>query len=85
MSRAEQKMRILLANTAALGVPTQDLAELVEATLTGNVLESVMRVRALTELSNQLDSGTLMALAALTARQGNAVADLMAAAEGPRH
>ena len=85
MSGPEQKMRTLLANTAALGVPTRDLAELVEANLTGNVLESVMRVRALTELSNQLDSATLMALAALTARRGDVFADLVAAAEGPRH
>jgi hypothetical protein len=85
MSGPEQRIRILLANTTALGLPTQDLADLVQANMTGNILESVMRLRALTELSSQLDSGTLMALAAAVGRNGDIVADLMSALGGPKH
>ncbi len=85
MSRAEEKMRTLLANTAARGMPTQDLAELLEANLTGNLLESVMRVRALTELSSLLDSATLMALTAVVVRRGGLVADMVWALDSPRH
>jgi hypothetical protein len=78
-------MRTLLAKGAALGVPAQDLADLVEANMTGNILESVMRVRALTELSAQLDSVTLLALAALTTRHGKGVAEMVSALVSPQH
>jgi hypothetical protein len=78
-------MRILLANSTASGVPAQDLAELVKANMTGNVLESVMRVRALTELSNRLDCSTLMALAAIVTQRGGAAEEIVSVIEGRLH
>ena len=84
-SNAEHRMRLLLAESAALGVPAQDLAELVQANMTGNLLESVMRVRALTELSNQLDSSTLIALAAIVSQRGGGVDQIVSAMEGRVH
>ena len=79
------RMRTLLANSTALGVPAQDLAELVQANMTGNVLESVMRVRALTELSSRLDSSTLMALAAIVTQRGADAAEIVSVIEGRLH
>jgi len=84
-SNAEHRMRLLLAESAALGVPAQDLAELVQANMTGNLLESVMRVRALTELSNQLDSSTLIALAAIVSQRGGGVDQIVSAMEARVH
>ena len=66
-------------------MPAQDLAELVQANMTGNLLESVMRVRALTELSNQLDSSTLIALAAIVSQRGGGVDQIVSAMEGRVH
>jgi hypothetical protein len=85
MSTEEQTMRSLLADTETLGVPSEDVARLVMANVTGNVLESVMRMRALTELSNHMDSETLICLAAAATRHRTAVTDLVAALIGSRH
>lgn len=85
MSKAEHSMKSLMDDSDALGLPAQDLAELVQANVTGNRLESVMRLRALTELSAQLDSTTLMALAALATRGRGLVADMVLALDRPRH
>lgn len=78
-------MRMLLADSADLGLPTQELADLVQANMTDNILESVMRVRALTELSARLDTATLISFAAIAARPGNVLTDLVSALERPRH
>jgi hypothetical protein len=84
-NKAEHRMRTLLANSTALGVPARDLAELVQANMTGNVLESVMRVRALTELSSRLDSTTLIALAAIVTQRGGGAVEIVSAIEGRLH
>jgi hypothetical protein len=85
MSTEEQTMHTLLADTETLGVPSEDVARLVMANVTGNVLESVMRMRALTELSDHMDSETLICLAAVATRHRGAVTDLVAALLGSRH
>jgi hypothetical protein len=86
MSMEDQKMHTLLSETEELlGVPSEDVARLVMANVTGNVLESVMRMRALTELSNHMDSETLLCLAAVATRHRDAVAELVAALIGTKH
>jgi hypothetical protein len=86
MSTEDQKMHTLLAETEELlGVPSEDVARLVMANVTSNVLESVMRMRALTELSNHTDSETLICLAAAVTRHRNAVSELVAALTSARH
>ena len=85
MRREEQKLRAVLGDVAQLGLPAEDVAELVQANLAGTMLEIVMRLRALTELSKQLDVQTLMALAAAAVRNREVVANMVEAIERPRH
>lgn len=72
-----------MSQAAALGLSPDDLVELVQVNLVGTPVESVMRIRALMELSTHSDAATLMALAAAAATPGMTVDDLMATL-GPR-
>ncbi len=85
MGHEELRLRAVLGDVAQLGLPAEDVTELVQANLAGTVLEIVMRLRALTELSKQLDVQTLMALAAAAVRDRDVVATMVEAIEQPRH
>lgn len=85
MTIAEQKMRTLLTEAAELGLPADDFADLVHAAMTGSPIETVMRIRALTELSAHADAATLMMLAAAASERRGAINDLVQALGGRMH
>lgn len=85
MSLSEQKMRMVLSQATALGLPAEDFIDLVQAAAVGSPLEQLMRIRALAELSSRTDVATLITLAAAAARHGSAINALVAALSDSRH
>jgi hypothetical protein len=85
MSVAEQRMWRLLSEAGNWGLLADDLLELLHAAMRGSPVESVMRIRALAELSAHTDVPTLIALAAASTGQSELSSDLVSSLGRRRH
>jgi hypothetical protein len=85
MNIVNHKMLMLLSETGEHGMPADDLIELVQANMVGSAVESVMRIRALTELSARVDANTLIALAAAATAHGDGIGEIVLALSNRRH
>jgi len=85
MNIVNHRVLMLLSETGELGMPAEDLIELVQANMVGSPVESVMRIRALTELSSRVDAATLIALAAAATAPGGGIGELVLALSDRRH
>ena len=83
MNADNQKILILLSEAAELDLPPHELIEFVRSNVVGSSIESLMRIRALTELSAHTDTTTLIALAAAS-NQSEAISRLVSALEHQR-
>jgi hypothetical protein len=85
MNNLDHKVLKLLSETGEFGMPPDDLIELVQANMVGSAVESVMRIRALTELSSHADANTLIALAAAASAHGSGINEMVRALSDRRH
>jgi hypothetical protein len=63
----------IIRNDRGVQPPDYEIAGLLNANIGENVFESVMRLRALTEISSHLDTYTLIGLAHVSDRQKEAI------------